>query len=48
MTYRELTRKLTRLGCVYDRQAGGSRAASASSLLVRFFSDKAHETPLQK
>ena len=24
MTYRELTRKLTRLGCVFDRQAGGS------------------------
>ena len=24
MTYRELTRKLRRLGCVFDRQAGGS------------------------
>ena len=24
MTYRELTRKLIRLGCAFDRQAGGS------------------------
>ena len=24
MTYRELTRKLRRLGCVFHRQAGGS------------------------
>ena len=24
MTYRELARKLTRLGCVFDWQAGGS------------------------
>ena len=24
MTYRELTRKLRRLGCAFDRQAGGS------------------------
>ncbi len=24
MTYRELTRKLKRLGCAFDRQAGGS------------------------
>ena len=24
MTYRELTRKLRRLGCIFDRQAGGS------------------------
>ena len=24
MTYRELTRKLRRLGCSFDRQAGGS------------------------
>ena len=24
MTYRELTRKLRRIGCIFDRQAGGS------------------------